>query len=181
MKLQSRVNLKVTNFNHNILQCLKDEIIIIKWLINFVYFQGHSSTKWVNSRETLYTGHSGNAVSTTHLRFGLWLRTANCVGSRICPCLKRACLGQDWLWLYFGETEQSGVLETGAWLQWRAGCPWQCSPEGGQSSAGTASTSKLSDTWTEPASGQWKKPDPLTTNTCKISLKERNTSLFYEG
>lgn len=121
---------------------------------------------------------NGNAVSTTRLSFGLRWRAVNCVGSQICPCLKRACLGQDWFWLHFGETEQSGLLETGAWLRWRAGCSRQCSPAGGRSSAGTVSTSELSDTWPEPASGPWKKSDPLTTNTRKISLKDRNTSLL---
>lgn len=91
----------------------------------------------------------------------------------ICPCLKWVCLGWDWLWLHFGETVQSGFLESVTWLRWSAGC----SPEREQSIAGTTSTSKLLETWTEPASGRWKKSDPLTTNPLKIPLKQRNTNL----
>lgn len=162
------------------LQYLEDKIIIIKWLIYFVYCRNTHTPQ--HSSKTR-SGADCNTESTTSLKFGLWQRAAICVGNLICPCLKRACLGRDWLWLYFGETEQPGFLETGAQLGWRAGCSWWSSPERGPSSAGIVSTSKpLSNTWTQPAaSGRWKKSDPLTTHTLKISLEERKKSLFCES
>lgn len=141
----------------------------------------HSSTKWMESRETLCTDHNRNIVCATSLKFRLRQRIANGVDSQICPCLNPVCLGQDWLWLYSGETKQSGFLEPGAWLWWRTGCSMQRSPERGQSSAEKESSSKLANIWTEPASGPWKKSDPLTTHTLKVSLEKRNTILFYES
>lgn len=179
-------------FISHILQCLKEKrkslllnhssiLSSFMTLFSVMKVSSHFSTKWVESgRHRAHTGHDCHTVSTTRFRFGLLWRAASCVGSsQIYPCLKRACLGQDWLWLYFGESEQSGWLDTVARLQWRAGC--SRSPERGQSSAGTASSSKLTIAWTEPASWPWEKSDLLTTHTLKVSLKDRNTSLFYDS
>lgn len=179
-------------FSHILFNAWKKKIITFKRLVYFVFFhdplQCHEglaqgfSTKQVESRkQRAHTGHDCHTVSTTHFGFMLWWRAASCVGSsHIYPCLKRACLGQDWLWLCFGETEQSGWwLDTVAWLRWRAGC--SPSPDRGQSSAGTVSSSKLTIAWTEPASRPWEKSDLLTTHTLKISLQDRNTSLFFDS
>jgi len=158
---------------------------IERWLY-FVYF--HHTLQCHEALDSLKLKVGGQHRNTVHrsrllkpstTKFWLCSGTAGCGGSQICPCLKQACLDQDWLWLYSGETEQSGFWATGFWLRWRSGCSWPSSPERGQSSAGTGSTSKLSNTWTQPASGPWKKTDPLTTNHLKILLKDRNTALFF--
>lgn len=115
---------------------------LLRLLSVFQCHEGLESNQHTGSRKQ---GNTTNSASTTSLEFGLWKRAANCVGTQISPCLKPACLHQDWLWLYFGETEQSGFLETEHWLWWGTGC----SPE---SSAGRES-SKVGNIWTEPASG----------------------------